>query len=153
MPYTIQPLRGSHIFGIMKKKVGETKTHPGGLAQFLQMYISPFTLPSILSHVGQIRLAHRDYTYAYTLYDVTVHTLILLGEIIFDRTHPGFPPDVIFSTGDELMEFEPNIDQLEVSQWNYVYPMSLLLSQVCPVSPYYCCVVFLFPNSCTEFCN
>ena len=36
---------------------------------------------------------------------------------MFDRTHPGFPPDIIFSSEDELMEFDPNIDQLEV----YVY--------------------------------
>ena len=36
------------------------------------------------------------------------------GEVVFDRTHPGFPPDIIFSSGDEFMEFEPNIDQLEV---------------------------------------
>ena len=34
---------------------------------------------------------------------------------MFDRTHPGFPPDIIFSQADELMEFEPNIDQLEAS--------------------------------------
>ena len=34
--------------------------------------------------------------------------------MVFDHTHPGFPPDVIFSAKDELIEFEPNIDQLEV---------------------------------------
>lgn len=36
------------------------------------------------------------------------------GEVIFDCTHPGYPPDIIFSEGDEQMEFEPDIDQLEV---------------------------------------
>lgn len=47
-----------------------------------------------------------------------LYTCVLLfftGEVVFDRTHPGFPPDIIFSQGDELMEFEPNIDQLEAS--------------------------------------
>lgn len=36
------------------------------------------------------------------------------GEVIFDCTHPGYPPDIIFSEGDDQMEFEPDIDQLEV---------------------------------------
>ena len=43
---------------------------------------------------------------------VCVH--VCAGEVIFDRTQPGFPPDIIFSEGDDQMEFEPNIDQLEV---------------------------------------
>lgn len=33
---------------------------------------------------------------------------------MFDSTHPSYPPDIIFSEGDEQLEFEPNIDQLEV---------------------------------------
>jgi hypothetical protein len=42
-----------------------------------------------------------------------------LGEVIFDRTHPGFPPDFVFSSEDDIIEFEPNIDQLEVfSEWS-----------------------------------
>ena len=52
------------------------------------------------------------------------------GEVVFDRTHPGFPPDIIFSSGDEFMEFEPNIDQLEVSDKTLTptsYSYSLLL--------------------------
>ena len=40
---------------------------------------------------------------------------------MFDRTHPGFPPDIIFSSEDELMEFDPNIDQLEVQYSTYMY--------------------------------
>jgi BRCA1-A complex subunit BRE len=46
-----------------------------------------------------------------------------LGEVVFDCTHPGFPPDIIFSSSDEFMEFEPNIDQLEVfSEWSLRSP-------------------------------
>ena len=39
------------------------------------------------------------------------------GEVIFDRTHPGYPPDIVFSLEDDIIEFEPNIDQLEVGSF------------------------------------
>ena len=51
---------------------------------------------------------------------------VSIGEVVFDRTHPGFPPDIIFSSEDELMEFDPNIDQLEVAiHYNIIYTVTV----------------------------
>ena len=51
--------------------------------------------------------------------------------MVFDHTHPGFPPDIIFSSEDELIEFEPNIDQLEACSIIIVPSLSHFLT-VCP---------------------
>ena len=39
---------------------------------------------------------------------------LIAGEVIFDRSHPTLPPDIIFSPQDELLEFDPNVDRLKV---------------------------------------
>lgn len=40
-------------------------------------------------------------------------------EVIFDRNHPALPPDIIVSSEDERMAFNPDIDQLlSFSSWN-----------------------------------
>ena len=39
---------------------------------------------------------------------------IYVGEVIFDRNHPALPPDIIVSSEDERMAFNPDIDQLLV---------------------------------------
>ena len=39
---------------------------------------------------------------------------VFVGEVIFDRNHPTRPPDIIFSTQDELLEFDPDVDKLKV---------------------------------------
>lgn len=47
-------------------------------------------------------------------FKITLCTLIIAGEVIFDRNHPAHPPDIIFSGDDEELDFAPNIEQLEV---------------------------------------
>lgn len=37
------------------------------------------------------------------------------GEVLFDRNHPGEPPDIIFSPKDENTEFSPRVEELPVS--------------------------------------
>ncbi len=40
---------------------------------------------------------------------------VLTGEVIFDRNHPGEPPDIIFSPKDEITDFCPNLENIPVS--------------------------------------
>ena len=40
--------------------------------------------------------------------------ILSAGEVIFDRNHPALPPDIIFSSEDDQMEFDPNIEKLNV---------------------------------------
>jgi len=41
---------------------------------------------------------------------------VYTGEVIFDRNHPALPPDIIFSSEDDQMEFNPDIEKLNVCQ-------------------------------------
>lgn len=42
---------------------------------------------------------------------------VYTGEVIFDRNHPALPPDIIFSSEDDQMEFNPDIEKLNVCQY------------------------------------
>lgn len=44
------------------------------------------------------------------------HSCVSAGEVIFDRNHPDRPPDIIFSSEDDFMEFDPDIEQLKVDR-------------------------------------
>ena len=44
--------------------------------------------------------------------------LSVIGEVIFDRNHLDEPPDFIFSTQDDLTDFNPSIEKLTVSLSN-----------------------------------
>ena len=44
------------------------------------------------------------------------HSCVSAGEVIFDRNHPALPPDIIFSSEDDFMEFDPDIEQLKVDR-------------------------------------
>ena len=71
---------------------------------------------------------------------MVTNRVFLIGEVIFDRTHPGFPPDIVFSSEDDIIEFEPNIDQLEV----YTYSFHSPCHNVIPSSTHLCAVYYAY---------
>ena len=61
--------------------------------------------------------------------------LFLLGEVIFNHKYPTEPPDIIWSADDEINNFNPEIDNLQVKS----YSTNTLNVQ---------CYMFLFASFC-----